>query len=447
LSIDDLLEAIASNDESRILQLLSDGVDVNAIGSDRARPLTLAVELLRPQLVRLLLNAGAHVEGADGYGRLPLTKVLGQTDFHAAQKGASMHDAREIILQLLESGADIRTKSKSGAPVLVESFGSPENLDCLYRWALQKTGNDAKKAAKLFGLSPKKFQVIADGLVEWRNEEAKTRAVQLPGSTAPPPRSASGPSLNSAARASNSLTGSERAGALVEACAQGDRAVIRECLFDPRAAHASAVPAALQGIRAPSDWNAYTVSAALDKLESLAEVWTLAPPDSVTAHKALAAAVANGREAAARWLIAHGAPATSPLRSAPIDFAVAASFGQPALVAAAAGGQLGCLSMLLSSGADPNDADPEGWSPLHAAAAHGHVDIVEALVRHGANPTIKDSDGDSAADRSCDLYQGPDAAERKQRIAELLRKTAASKALRSKDTAKQRKSDVKAKRQ
>jgi flagellar hook-basal body complex protein FliE len=52
-------------------------------------------------------------------------------------------------------------------------------------------------------------------------------------------------------------------------------------------------------------------------------------------------------------------------------------------------GNLGCLALLLLSGADANAADAGGQMPLHAAAAMGSVAFAEALLRFRGDPTAR----------------------------------------------------------
>lgn len=69
--------------------------------------------------------------------------------------------------------------------------------------------------------------------------------------------------------------------------------------------------------------------------------------------------------------------------------------GQSPLHLAADGGYLDCVTLLLSSGANPNCADNDGMSVLQAAVLAGNVTVARVLLENGANPDHYDMDGDS----------------------------------------------------
>jgi hypothetical protein len=56
----------------------------------------------------------------------------------------------------------------------------------------------------------------------------------------------------------------------------------------------------------------------------------------------------------------------------------------PALVRAAAQGNISGTADLLRTGSDPNEADEDGWTALHAAAVFNHLQIVKLLLQAGA---------------------------------------------------------------
>ena len=48
------------------------------------------------------------------------------------------------------------------------------------------------------------------------------------------------------------------------------------------------------------------------------------------------------------------------------------------------------VALLLENGADPNQKDVHGWTPLHRAALWGHVEIARLLIENGANVNASD---------------------------------------------------------
>gem|GEM_PF-1344991 len=62
--------------------------------------------------------------------------------------------------------------------------------------------------------------------------------------------------------------------------------------------------------------------------------------------------------------------------------------GETALMQSAAFGHLGAVQVLLDRGADPNVEDERGWTPLRCAAAERKVDVAESLKKHGGGLTL-----------------------------------------------------------
>uniref|UniRef100_A0A452VKP0 Protein phosphatase 1 regulatory subunit n=1 Tax=Ursus maritimus TaxID=29073 RepID=A0A452VKP0_URSMA len=56
------------------------------------------------------------------------------------------------------------------------------------------------------------------------------------------------------------------------------------------------------------------------------------------------------------------------------------------------------VRFLVEQGATVNQADNEGWTPLHVAASCGYLDIARYLLSHGANIAAVNSDGDLPLD-------------------------------------------------
>jgi ankyrin repeat protein len=69
-----------------------------------------------------------------------------------------------------------------------------------------------------------------------------------------------------------------------------------------------------------------------------------------------------------------------------------ASVGE-ALIKACLNGQAREVRRLLSGGADVNDTDKLGHTPLISAAQHGHLEVVDMLLAAEANVHAANDDG------------------------------------------------------
>ena len=58
----------------------------------------------------------------------------------------------------------------------------------------------------------------------------------------------------------------------------------------------------------------------------------------------------------------------------------------PSLLEAAKNGAEASANRILENGADPNEADEEGQTPLHVAASQGHLPVADLLLVKGADP-------------------------------------------------------------
>lgn len=73
-------------------------------------------------------------------------------------------------------------------------------------------------------------------------------------------------------------------------------------------------------------------------------------------------------------------------------------FGQTALACAAASLQPRMVEVLLELGANPNDRDDQGETPLMLGAKNDAYDVCRTLVAHGADVQLRNHDGMTALD-------------------------------------------------
>jgi hypothetical protein len=99
---------------------------------------------------------------------------------------------------------------------------------------------------------------------------------------------------------------------------------------------------------------------------------------STSGQSALSIAASWGHESAVRCLLSHGARANG-IRNEKIAF-------DPPLICAARSGMSSpqILDLLIQSGADVNQSDNEGTTPLLAARGAGLDELVNTLLRAGA---------------------------------------------------------------
>lgn len=70
--------------------------------------------------------------------------------------------------------------------------------------------------------------------------------------------------------------------------------------------------------------------------------------------------------------------------------------GHSLLHAAAAGGRLPVVQLLMDHGASLHDTSASGLTPMHAAAAAGNAEVLYFLVRGGGDMQAKDALGCTA---------------------------------------------------
>lgn len=128
-----LMHAINHNDLSQVRRLIAEGIDVNALDANGDAPLVMAAYRGNPEIVRLLLEAGADVTAVDpgmratalhaaAYaGNTEVAKLLVQFKVDIDKQGpvngyTALHDAiwqghLETVRALIDLGANLTLRS------------------------------------------------------------------------------------------------------------------------------------------------------------------------------------------------------------------------------------------------------------------------------------------------------------------------------------------------
>lgn len=330
-------DAIANGDSARVAALLrADPGLVRSQAENPMRDLPLHTAAISNQvgIARMLLDAGAEVDGGDTDGSTPL---------HDAAVGRK----REVAQLLIARGADVNRRDRNGGCALSFAVSGGDSLIVqnvlaagadLY-FAAAPSGNTYLHIACSRGLFGFADRLIAEGMdINVRNARGQTP-------------------LN--------WTCQNRWPDRVEkTIARGG---------DPTLADTSGMTP-LQA----AAWSGQPEIARL-LLAHGADVQARDHSGSTP----LFGAAAHGDSATVRLFLDRGAQAN-----------VRSTDGRTPLLAALSGGHTQAVRMLLEAGARTDDRDAAfGWTLLHESAALGSRDVAQLLVEHGADLNAKDNDG------------------------------------------------------
>lgn len=171
----------------------------------------------------------------------------------------------------------------------------------------------------------------------------------------------------------------------VRALVEQDAAAVRASTqLAPEATHA------LFGWSEPVSGSPLCLAAAGDRLEAVR--FLVARGCDPTEPAVMRHAALGGAQGVLRYLLVRRRAGAFP---AP-DVQAQAGEETPPLVRAAEEGRPNAVRALLASGADPNAATADGWTPFTAACACGHVRVARVLLGAGAWPRARDLFGRNA---------------------------------------------------
>lgn len=128
--------ASRSGNGELVKSLVEAGADTNLVSDvDDQPPLTLAIRLDDLEILKLLIDNGADVNGMDGQGRTPLFKTL-KPDRPAARQF------------LIDNGADVNKSLNGGVTVIVEAISS-RNIGATSQLIASSADIDGKLIAEI----------------------------------------------------------------------------------------------------------------------------------------------------------------------------------------------------------------------------------------------------------------------------------------------------------
>lgn len=360
---------LKSNDTARLLleagaalaqdNLIRRAVMLSACRSDDRR-------LLDPpcDLVRTLLNAGADVNARSGHDETPLHYAASPSWLERVSRTNPVHTnefctypkRNRLVKLLIESGAEINAKDKSGQTPLMVACGCSRDF-ILIGILLRAGAKDSVNEVNEIGSS---------ALIELLSErEADPRIVQR--------FIFEGADVN--ARDNRGYTPLHRARSLE--CV--------ELLLDA---------GANVNARADGGLTPLMHAASVSKLEVISTFLNAGADANARADGGwtplMSAARDNSNPEVALALLKAGAD---------VNAIIMAQGRTPLSYAAGSNKNLEVISVLLGAGADVNARDNEGYTPLHwAAVSNENPEVISALLRAGASAKAVNELGETALD-------------------------------------------------
>ncbi len=334
-------QAVSAGDLARVAALLAADPALASLPDEtptRDLPLHLAASYGHLEIAKLLLEAGALVDGYDIDESTPL-------DVAALRRQAWM------TAFLLERGADVNRRDKNGAcPLSFAAFSGDSTVTRMLIDAGADLNFRSRQGATLLHAAALRGQLWLMDLMIGHGDEVDcaTGAGETP--------------LHWAAR-------SGQAPAVARLLALGANPAQADTFGHTALQHAvlSNRPAAARALLAGG--------AAVNAVDRHGET-------------PLITAAAMGRPEVAEILLASGADVNHVSES-----------GHTALFWAVQRGGAPTARALLEAGAKAETRDPAtGRTPLHLAAMNGHGDLAEMLLEHGASPSVKDQEGIAPTD-------------------------------------------------
>jgi len=335
---DELADAIADHRIGEVKELIAGGIDVNRYSeSHRDDLITLAAGSGDPQMVKILLEAGADPEGVTTPDRFPLLTAV------------KMPDA-EIIRMLAAAGADLERPDEYGdTPLMVAADkGYQEIVQMLLDLGADPRGTDDQGDTAL-------MSAVASGQVEiLRNLISRGVPVDASDNRGWTPLMLAVSRLDCPVEITRILL--EKGASTVAVNREGNTALHLACAH-ANASHALELIKAGAAVDIPGDGNDTPLMLACGSHEG-------DPAETV------------------KILLAAGAQVNSKNEN-----------GWTPLIHAAYMGNVGALTLLVNRKAALEAADQTGRTPLYHAAGNGRLECVKILLAAGARVDVVNERG------------------------------------------------------
>ena len=412
--LDKLMEsAITEGDEAKTRELLAHSYDVNCRDDDGMTPLLLAAGFKHENILRLLLERGAHP-------RVRCCK--GKTTLHWLTMNSSTHITENLIDLLLRNRPPFEVADSNGKTPLMAACTSG---DLLLAERLIRHGADlhATPISGLTALHCAAYNGRAPMISILLDYGAELEVKSCQGVT-PLHSAASGPFDSSETVGQLIRAGANKEATCLDDPTRVDGRRYVDSLFRPlhlaiKRSNKACVTYLLESganIEAPTNWVWRPLHFAAEKGRFVKAILDhgadIEAPNRIGCRP-LHYAAKEGQLEAIKALLDHGADIEAPNKVGRRPLHYAAKEGQLEAIKAlldhgayieapdkvgrrplhdaAEGGQLEAIKALLDHGADIEAPDPDGKRPLHIAAREAQLEAVKLLLDHGANPTARTS--------------------------------------------------------
>jgi ankyrin repeat protein len=383
----ELFDAVQAGSLSQVQALIKKKADVNWRNPDlfNQTPIFPAAYGPHPEILRVLLKAGANVNAQDDDGETALHR-------------AAHYGYVETAQVLLEFGADKNLKDKWGNTPLMsaQAQGNSDVVKLLGGTPAATTdpGRDRPSSA-----SPGEalFSAVQGGLlsevqalikkkadVNWRNAGLFNQTPIFPAAYGPHPEI---------------LRALLQAGANVNAQDDDGETALHRAAYYGYTETAQILLEFGANPKLTDKWGKTPLQTA-ENQENTSVIKLLGgtsgtpanrgtQPSSASPGEQLFGAVQSGDLVRVKQLVANGAP---------LDWKNPEMFSQTPIFPAAYGPHPEILAFLLSKGANINAQDEDGETALHRAAHYGYSETVKVLLKNKANTKLKDKWGNTPYD-------------------------------------------------